>query len=327
MINMKICDICGTYNSKENKYCFHCGNKLLKDNICPLCTTLNEDDAAICSNCGSPLSTFTIESFDILFSDYYKEQLANFDLLITEYYSILNDIFNKQAFAPIVGSTAKDKVLDIASKFAKCKTKSRGVEFGANMGTTLEYDDRLDDSVQIATIIHELAHCLLFKIILNVLCEAFDVKTSKTLESFVWFFLTFGELEIMFEYCAHTVEGRFIPYGYQNYGSFNNLVKQSDISEDNLELAIILGNSFANEIIVYLEKYIDDDLRNLIKIQYKKDSAVPKFDSIELETNQCLDLDLKNKQLIQLLNVIFDEATLGRNRDELMFIKEGLENF
>ena len=195
------------------------------------------------------------------------------------------------------------------------------------MGTTLEYDDRLDDSVQIATIIHELAHCLLFKIILNVLCEAFDVKTSKTLESFVWFFLTFGELEIMFEYCAHTVEGRFIPYGYQNYGSFNNLVKQSDISEDNLELAIILGNSFANEIIVYLEKYIDDDLRNLIKIQYKKDSAVPKFDSIELETNQCLDLDLKNKQLIQLLNVIFDEATLSRNRDELMFIKEGLENF
>ena len=312
MINMKICDICGTYNSKENKYCFHCGNKLLKDNICPLCATLNEDEATICSNCGSPLSTFTIESFDILFSDYYREQLANFDLSVMEYYSILNNIFNKQAFTPIMGTTAKD---------------NRGVEFGANMGTTLEYDDRLDDSVQIATIIHELAHCLLFKIILNVLCEAFDVKTSKTLESFVWFFLTFGELEIMFEYCAHTVEGRFIPYGYQNYGSFNNLVRQSDISEDNLELAIILGNSFANEIIVYLEKYIDENLRNLIKIQYKKDSTVPKFDSIELETNQCLDLDLKNKQLIQLLNVIFDEATLSRNRDELMFIKEGLENF
>ena len=47
MITMKICDICGTYNSKENKYCFHCGNKLLKDNICPLCSTLNEDEATI----------------------------------------------------------------------------------------------------------------------------------------------------------------------------------------------------------------------------------------------------------------------------------------
>lgn len=100
MINMKICDICGTYNSKENKYCFHCGNKLLKDNICPLCATLNEDEATICSNCGSPLSTFTIESFDILFSDYYREQLANFDLSVMEYYSILNNIFNKQAFTP-----------------------------------------------------------------------------------------------------------------------------------------------------------------------------------------------------------------------------------
>lgn len=327
MINMKICDICGTYNSKENKYCFHCGNKLLRDNICPICNTSNEDNRKICIKCGTSLNQLSIETFDILFSPYYKEQLANLELSVMEYYSILNDVFRKSSKESVEGDSAKDKILNIAGIFAKCKTKSRGNEFGANMGTTLEYDDRLDDSVQIATIIHELAHCLLFKIISTLLCESFNVKTSKVLESFVWFFLRFGELEIMYEYCAHTVEGRFIPYGYQNYGSFNKLVQQSDISEENLELAIILGNSFANEIIVFLEKYIDSDLRNLIKIQYKKDSIVPQYESIELETNKCLDLDVKNKHLIKLLNVVFEEASLDENRSELIFIKEGLENF
>lgn len=327
MINMKICDICGTYNSKENKYCFHCGNKLLRDNICPICNTLNEDNKKICINCGTSLNQLSIESFDILFSPYYKEQLANLELSVMEYYSILNDVFRKSTQGPAEGDSTKDKIINIAERFAKCKTKSRGNEFGANMGTTLEYDDRLDDSVQIATIIHELAHCLLFKIISTLLCESFNVKTSKVLESFVWFFLRFGELEIMYEYCAHTVEGRFIPYGYQNYGSFNKLVQESDISEENLELAIVLGNSFANEIIVFLEKYIDSDLRNLIKLQYKKDSIVPQYESIELETNKCLDLDVKNKHLIKLLNIIFEEASLDENRDELIFIKEGLENF
>ena len=74
----------------------------------------------------------------------------------------------------------------------------------------------------------------------------------------------FPEFKIMSEYCAHTVEGRFIPYGYQNYGSFNSLVENCGFDEESLQTMIKLGNSFANEIIVYLEKYIDDDLRNEI---------------------------------------------------------------
>lgn len=34
------------------------------------------------------------------------------------------------------------------------------------------------------------------------------------------------------EYCAHTVQGRFLPFGYQNYGSFNRLLRKLDNKKD-----------------------------------------------------------------------------------------------
>ena len=70
-------------------------------------------------------------------------------------------------------------------------------------------------------------------------------------------------------------------------GSFHTAIKITDllmylvenrlVDEESLESMIIFGNSFANEIIVYLEKYIDEDLRNEIKLQYRKDLTPPKL--------------------------------------------------
>ena len=214
----------------------------------------------------------------------------------------------------------------MASIFTECRPKSRGYELGfIFLGNCIYYDDRLDDSVQIATIIHELAHYLLFNIIENLLCSIFRVESSVTLRSFVWFFLTFPEFKIMSEYCAHTVEGRFIPYGHQNYGSFNSLIQQDNYDKSSLEDMVVFGNTFANEIIVYLEKYIDEDLREEIKLQYKKDFKVPSNDSIHIETSDCLALDVKNSVLLKLLYDILKIASTEDFREELENIKEGME--
>lgn len=129
----------------------------------------------------------------------------------------------------------------------------------------------------------------------------------------------------MNEYCAHTVEGRFIPYGYQNYGSFNNLIEQLDYDKSSLNDMIIFGNTFANEIIIYLEKYIDENLREEIKLQYRKDLNSPNNDSLNIETNDCLSLDMKNSLLLKLLYDILKIASKEDVREELEIIKEGIE--
>ena len=326
MINLKICDICGTFNLKENNYCTHCGNKLITEHICPYCGQSNLDYATHCIRCKKQINPISIDDYDTLFSEFNEKLLLNAKISDIDYNQLLTKIFLRAEYIRIHGNSTKNKILNFASIFTPCKPKSRGYERGyIFLGNSIYYDDRLDDSIQIATIIHELAHYFLFTIIESLLCEIFKVKTSSTLQSFVWYFLTLPEFKIMSEYCAHTVEGRFIPYGYQNYGSFNTLIEDTTLDTDSIESMMMFGNTFANEIIVYLEKYIDDSLRQEIKLQYKMDLKTPKNDSIFIETNDCFPLGIKNSTIIRILYDVFKESNDLETRKELELIKEGIE--
>lgn len=324
---MRACDVCGTLNFKENNYCTHCGNKLILEHFCPFCGESNLDNATLCIKCQKQINPISIDNFDILFSDYNQELLLNAEISDYEYNQLLSNIFIRADYIDIWGVDIKHKILNLAGIFTECKPKSRGHERGfIFLGNEIYYDDRLDDSVQIATIIHELAHYFLFSIVESLLCDIFKVRSSSTLQSFVWYFISLPEFEIMNEYCAHTVEGRFIPYGYQNYGSFNVLVEKNNVDEESLKSMVVLGNSFANEIIVYLEKYIDENLRNEIKLQYRKDLASLSYQSILTETNDCFDLEIKNRVLINLLYDVLKEVSNSKARNELEIIKEGIES-
>ncbi len=277
-----------------------------------------------CIRCGKQINPITIDDFDTLFSEYNENLMLNAEIADEEYLEILSNIFMRAEYIDIWGNSTKNKIISLASIFTECKPKSRGYERGyIFLDNNIYYDDRLSDSVQIATIIHELAHYLLFSIIESLMCKILKVNPSPTLQSFIWYFITLPEFKIMNEYCAHTVEGRFIPYGYQNYGSFNTLVQNSNLDEESLESMVILGNSFANEIIVYLEKYIDNGLREEIKIQYRMDSISSNYESIFAETNDCLPLELKNKIILNLLYDIIKENSVEA-RKELESIKEGI---
>lgn len=323
---MKTCDICGTLNLKENNYCTHCGNKLILEHICPFCGESNLDFATYCPKCKNQINPIAIEDFETLFSEFNQDLLLNAQISNEQYNQILSNIFIRADYFEIWGDSIKNKILNLAGIFTDCSTKSRGYERGfIFLGNRIYYDDRLEDSIQIATIIHELGHFFLFEIVESLLCYVFKVESSSTLQSFVWYFFTLPEFRIMNEYCAHTVEGRFVPYGYQNYGSFNALVKDFGVDEESLESMMKMGNSFANEIIVYLEKYIDDELRNEIKQQYKKDMVQPTYESILRETDKSFPLDIKNSILLGTLYDVFKEVSDSGDVTELESIKEGIE--
>lgn len=325
MIDLKYCDICGTINFKENNYCTHCGNKFVIEHICPYCGCINKNQATQCVKCRNQINPLRIDDFDILFSEYNINLLSNADISDEEYNELLRNIFIRADYSEIYGIGIKERILSLASVFTQCKSKSRGYERGyIFLDNCIYYDDRLDDSVQIATIIHELAHYFLFSIIESLLCHVLKVETSATLQSFIWYFLTLPEFKIMNEYCAHTVEGRFIPYGYQNYGSFNLLVDRIGVDEESLRDMVKLGNTFANEIIVYLEKYISEDLRQDIKLQYRLDLNKQAFESILLETDDAFPLNLKNTILLGVLCNILKEASDENTRKELEEIRKGL---
>ena len=270
---MKTCDVCGTRNFKENNYCTHCGNKLILEHICPVCGEINSDAATHCIKCNNQLNPISIDDFDILFNDFNQNLLTNANVDDSEYLELLSNIFVRADYIDIWGETTKNKILNLASIFTECKPKSRGYERGfIFLGTCIFYEDRLADSVQIATIIHELAHYFLFNIIESLLCDILKVKPSSVIQSFVWYFLMFPEFKIMSEYCAHTVEGRYVLFGYQDYSSYNMIRNEflKSYSKDHEEAAKLVGNTFAYYIKTLLNSYIDENMRDEIKREYEK---------------------------------------------------------
>ena len=323
---MKYCDVCGTLNLEEYNYCIHCGADILVENICPFCGQKNPDANEYCLNCNKQITPVAIDNLDILFSDYNKELLFNAEISLNEYNDILKRIFKKLDYYKLDGKTPKEIVLQIANVFTLVIPKSSGVVHGEMGNSVIQYDDRLDDSTQIATIIHELAHFLLFDISVNLLCEILSVKSSAAIKSFIESFLIDPSMELMNEYCAHTVENRFIPLKFQNFKSFEECAVSFGDEFQNMMAYVVMGNTFAKHIIIYLEKYIDEKLRELIKLQFKNDGKTAKeltfcpideFFSVE-----------KNTQLfINEMAWYFDELCNNEDaRGELEYIKSKFES-
>ena len=324
---MKTCDVCGTFNLKENNYCTHCGCKIVNENICPFCGMKNPDSSNVCISCHKQITPIAIDSFDVLFSDYNRSLLLNPNFTFDDYFDILKDMFKKLDYIEIVGKTPKEKVLQIANVFTPVIPKSSGLVYGEYGSPIIFYDDRLDESLQISTIIHELAHFLLFDLSVNMLCEILDINPSPVIKSFVDHFLISPEIEVINEFYAHSVENRFIPLKYQDFNSFLMCISTLGWNIEDVEDFILLGNSLAYDIIFFLQKYIDDNLRESIKLQFKIDMNEPKNNISFNYNNEILDYDKKNTMYIGLMAFYFEGFYLDKEaRGELEYSRYKYED-
>ena len=300
--------------------------------FCSKCGHGNRENVNFCSECGSPLikdeyfGLDGLNSFsEILTADNLKDVEAELDYSV--YSGILANIslrgaYNLNSLVESRGvnwSSLKilDKVKFIAESYVRVNYKSKGADLGNYISNVINVDDRLDDSQQIATLIHELSHHLLSEIFEEVLMYRLSVKRTLVLEAFVKFCLHSDPFNlIMDEYCAHTVEGRFIPHGYQNYGSFNMLVDQVPKSEEYKSLIkahMVIGNTYSEDVISIIESFIDDELRQEIKAQFKRDyNYPPSYDQITLEIHEFIPEAGK----VEYLSAVFSDGFRNAKKSE-----------
>ena len=208
--------------------------------------------------------------------------------------------------------SAFEKVLLFTKSFVEVDYKAGGADLGNYAFNRINLDDRLDTSNQITTLIHELSHHLLAEIFEQSTMIILNTDKTIAIEAFVAFSLMCANPSILLnEYCAHTVEGRFTPHGYQNYGSFENILQRFDIRRDRdvIFMCMTVGNTFCKDILTIMEAFIDYNLREEIKQQFKKDyNFPPNYQGISLEIRDTMPIT----QLIDFINFIllmgFDTA-------------------
>ena len=308
VISMVFCSKCGYENEDNNKKCEKCGEFLLKTEFFEVDVKENFKDILKKEN-QKAINQISIETYNTVIyniinmgNDHLNKIIKNNNININNE-SILN------------------KIGILTQAYVKIGYKTSGADLGHYAYNSIFLDDRLYESQQIATLIHELAHHLFSEIFEELLMYVWECGKSDAIEAFAWFTVTGSPLVALTnEYCAHTVEGRFVPHGYQNYGSFTTILKQNFDAErdkEQINFALFLGNTLAHDIIYVLERFITPELREEIKEQFKKDSFPPRYDQIGYEITGVMPDDMKIKTITDMLNSGF-EAAKKENMQEVL---------
>ena len=299
MSKMVYCSKCGSANKITNNKCEKCGEFLLKPEFFEEKKQEKFREIFTAKN-KKAISQITIDSYNTVIKNIINIGHDHLNQLIKENHK------NKDELSIL------DKIKILAQSYAEINYKTSGAALGHYAYNSITIDDRLYDSRQISTLIHELAHHLFSEIIEELLMYVWQCNKSESIEAFSWFAITGSPLiALTNEYCAHTCEGRFIPHGYQNYGSFNNILnKEFDPEKDKeqISLAFLFGNTMAHDIIYILEEFIGPDLRDEIKQQFKEDSFPPNYDQIIQEIEDLMPDDVKIKVLTDIINAGYDAA-------------------
>lgn len=240
----------------------------------------------------------------------FKEKKFNSKI----YYSMLDNIMKDAIKNVKIDSNLRiyNKLLNLASFFAEINYKSEGEEDGLYSCNVIQIDNRRRTIQQITTIIHELTHHLLSEILELSLMYLFDSVKTDAIESFAWYALNFkDENRLMNEYCAHCVENYFMPVNYENFASFNRVLENFDLNNpkdlEKINHATTLGNTFSQDIIYMLNKFIDDNLKKEIKKQYVLDGfLLYTFEGTKFKTNSFFDDETK----FNLINSLFSETII-----------------
>ena len=269
---VKVCTDCGAEYPEDYNYCVRCDND---DPLTYISVTRVKDIKTL------PNKFYTFDDYSNKFEEVSQllsseniSKLDNFYLKKAQFDDILENI--KTTYKEILNSIVEeyhidfnslkplDKILLFSKSFVKTEYKEGGGDLGHFLFNEIYIDDRATDALQITTILHELSHFLL-AILAN---DSFNYLVD--------------------EYCAHTVEGRYALLGYQDYGSYTQALKEfkKDYSEDYIEVATGIGNTFACYIKDIMSSFIDENLREEIKGEFLKINDSPKFSELQYETSE-----------------------------------------
>lgn len=168
-------------------------------------------------------------------------------------------------------------------------------------------DSSLSKTLQIAAMIHELSHHLIFEIFKNTIMYVFQSQETDTIQAFAWYGLTKNVYWLLMnEYCAHTVECHYMKL--KNYESFNNILKiNENLDKDKVKKAVELGNCLAMDIIYMLDKFFTPELVYEIKMQFLSDHVILLKKGCEFES----EVELGSEEKFSMINSVLKETLIN----------------
>lgn len=271
-------------------YCTNCG----KENY-PLNIT--------CTQCNNPLITYRIDygneigSFDDILCEDSIKKIENTKIPV-EFYEYIKEIITKKCefidFSQDVN--VYDKILRICRYYANIIPNDQMEDNGEYNFNSIVFNPTLSRSQQCATLIKYLAVDIHVEIMEYLFMYIFDVKNNVYVKSFINFMRNNLKELIIEKYYQAKVESHFIPEDYRNFEEVDRLyldtvVYNKHIDEETFKEALIVGNSFAQEIIGILENIITENIKQDLAQEFVYDNEQKIDDLRNYEINDVVAVD------------------------------------
>ena len=313
-------------NSEYMIYCTECG----EENY-PLNT--------MCKKCNAPLVTYKIDygnvinSFDELLTDDAVERIENTEIPIS-FYEYVKEIIVKKCdnidFSEDIN--VYEKILRICRYYTNIIPNDQIGGYGEYNFNSIVFNPSFSRSQQCATLIKYLAVDIHIEIMEYLFMYIFDVKNNVYLKSLINFSRN-NILELFIEkYYQVRVESHFIPEEYHNYEEIDrfyldHVVYNKHFSEEIFVQNLIIGNSYAHEIISILEKVITEDIRNELADEFIYDNESKGNDLKSYESSELVDceqiLKTSKDSIVKTINYLRESEEA---RQELVEMKNIFEN-
>ena len=245
---------------------------------------------------------------------------------VKDYEKILDNIYTSGVIHLKLkeSDTALEKIKKIASQYAQIVIDENTDLQGYYIHNKLFIKDKLPDSLQITTIIHELAHQLYAEIFEQIIKQTLNINDEYIIQSFIMFMLNNSiENRAATEYISYIIEGRFTPLECQNFIPFLQLLMQLEIDVDHSKQYFIYGHEVSHHIQDILDKIITPDIKDEIKKQFEIDD-IEKYNQ-QLKFEYC-DERFSTEETIEIMNemilFIYDYFLNGDGK-----ITELMENY
>lgn len=304
---------------------------------CPECGKENYPLNRTCINCKSTLISFATEidsqmnSFEEILTEENIKKITETDIPLDFYEYLLDSIVKRSEDTHLKDDlNVLEKILLICNNYVKIRNNDQIGTFGLYDYNTIVINPTYSKSLQSATLIKNLSIDIHLEILESFFMYIFNVKSNVYVRSFIDYCRYSSAFENFIQkYYSSRVEAHFLPNEYDNYEDVEQLYFSNIFEEKEFKKGLLLGNTYAQEIIKIFEKIFNEEIIEELAEQFKRDNedktdAIRRFECDKVMTNEEMILALKNN-MVDTIKYLMNTEEARKKLNEIKKVFEELE--
>ena len=260
-------------------------------------------------------STKPITSLKQLITQENLNHIEQADFTVEDYKQILDEISSETLNNLELSNSLSplENIKNIVLQHVNIYYSDKEISSGYYIYNKIYLNDKLPESQQIVTLIHELTHHIYAEIFEKWLGKLFNIEDYFIIGSLVMFMLNNSiENRIADEYLSYIVEGRFTPKKYQNYLPFIQLLIDLGIDVEASKDYFVFAHEISHDIDDMFKPVINVDLRENIVRQFIIDDIEPLNQELTFDYPEIRFDDAEKVEIMQeMIYFIFDYFVNG----------------